>query len=98
MIVFDTEALDDLERIFEFNLEQDATTALDHIETIRSAVLILDEHPEIGRPIGRGSALRELVISFGKSGYIALYEHSPVEHLIRIVAIRHQREAGYRGR
>ena len=98
MIVFDAEALDDLERIFEFNVERDPATAPEHIEKVRSAVMILDTHPEIGRPLGGRSTLRELVISHGKTGYIALYEYSPVEKLVRIVAIRHQREAGYRGR
>ena len=98
MIVFDTEALDDLERIFEFNFERDPATALAHIARVRSAIVILDAHPEIGRPLSGGSTLRELVISQGKTGYIALYEYSPVEKLVRIVAIRHQREAGYRGR
>jgi len=97
VILFDEEALVDLERILDFNLERDAETALEHIERIRSAVLILEQHPEIGRPIGAGSTLRELVISHGKSGYIALYEHAKSEDVIRVVAIRHQREAGYRG-
>ncbi len=96
MIVFADGALSDLERIFKFNFGRDAATALDHIDKIRSAVLLLDEHPQIARLIGRGSSLRELVISFGKTGYIALYEHSLAESLIRIVAVRHQREAGYR--
>jgi plasmid stabilization system protein ParE len=95
VIVFAGEALADLERIFEFNFARDPATALDHIEKVRSAVLVLETHPEIGRPVA-GSTLRELVISYGKSGYIALYEHSPGEGLIRIAAIRHQREAGYR--
>jgi addiction module RelE/StbE family toxin len=98
VIVFDTEALDDLERIFEFNAQADPGMALDHIEVIRSAVAVLDAHPEMGRLVRRGSTLRELVISRGKTGYIALYEFSPVEKLIRVVAIRHQREAGYRSR
>jgi plasmid stabilization system protein ParE len=98
VIVFDIEALDDLERIFEFNFERDPATALEHVDKIRSAVMILDAHPQIGRPVRRGSMLRELVISHGKTGYIALYECSPVDKLVRIVAIRHQREAGYRGR
>lgn len=96
MIVFDEEALGDLERIFEFNFDRDPATALQHIEGIRDAVLILDAHPEIGRRAGRNSGLRELVISHGASGYIALYEYSPAEGLIRVAAIRHQREAGYR--
>jgi plasmid stabilization system protein ParE len=98
VIVFAEEAFDDLERIFEFNHERDPATALAHIEAVRSAVLILEAHPGIGRPTGAGSALRELVISHGETGYIALYEHAPVENLVRVVAIRHQREAGYRGR
>jgi len=97
VIVFDVEALDDLERIFEFNFQRDPSTALEHIDKVRSAVVILEAHPEIGRPAGRGSSLRELIISHGKTGYIALYEYSLVERLVRIVAVRHQREAGYRG-
>ena len=98
MIVFAEEAFDDLEQIFDFNYERDPATALAHIEAVRSAVLILGAHPGIGRPTGTGSALRELVISHGASGYVALYEHAPAEDLVRIVAIRRQREAGYRGR
>jgi plasmid stabilization system protein ParE len=95
VIAFSGEALADFERIFEFDFERDPATALDHVEKIRSAVRLLDAHPEIGRRLP-GSSLRELVISYGKSGYVALYEHSPAEGLIRIAAIRHQREAGYR--
>ncbi|MGH7858065.1 MAG: type II toxin-antitoxin system RelE/ParE family toxin [Candidatus Binatia bacterium] len=98
MIVFDEGALADLERIFEFNFQRDPATALDHTRRIREAVVILEQHPEIGRIAGRGSAVRELVISQGHSGYIALYEYSEPERLIRVLAIRHQREAGYRGR
>ncbi len=98
MIVFAEEAFDDLEKIFNFNFERDPATALEHIDAVRSAVLVLEAHPKIGRSIGAGSTLRELVISHGQSGYIALYEYAPAEGLIRIVAVRHQREAGYRDR
>ena len=96
MIVFADEALTDLERIFEFNFERDPATALDHIGRIRSAVMILEDHPEIGRRIAPGSPLRELIVSHGKSGYLALYEYSKVEDVVRILCVRHQREAGYR--
>lgn len=97
MIVFDTEALDDLDRIFEFLAEHDPEAAVDHIDKLRNAILVLDMHPRIGRPIDSSSALRELVISHGRSGYIALYEHSEAEQMIRVMAVRHQREVGYRG-
>ncbi len=96
MIFFGGEAQADLDRIFEFNFERDPAKALQHVEWIMEAVLILDGHPEIGRAI-TGSSLRGLVISQGKSGYVALYEYSPVENIVRVAAVRHQREAGYRG-
>jgi len=85
VIVFDGEALEDLERSFENAI------------LMQGPVLILDAHPEVGRAVA-GSPLRELIISHGKSGYVALYEHSRVQNAVRVVAIRHQREAGYRGK
>lgn len=97
MIVFDEQAQADLERIFEFNFERDLASALQHIERIMEAVLILDRHPEIGRRAAGAPPLRELVISHGSTGYIALYYHSRAEGIVRVVAVRHQREAGYRG-
>ena len=47
--------------------------------------------------IGRRVAgeLRELVISFGKTGYVALYRFLPAPEQVRILAIRHQRELDY---
>ena len=97
MIRFDEEAHADLDRIYEFNFECDPASALEHIEKILDAVQVLGRHPEIGRDVGGVPALRELVISHGSSGYIALYEFAPVHNEIRVVALRHQREAGYRG-
>lgn len=95
MIVFSEGALADLEKIFDFNAERDPATALDHIDKIQSAVTVLEAHPEIGRRVAAGSPLRELVISRGQAGYIALYEYSPAANRIRILAVRHQREAGH---
>lgn len=85
MIVIGEEVFEDLERSFE-----DAIL-------IQTPILILKAHPEIGRTVA-GSPLRELVISYGSSGYVALYEHARLENVVRVVAIRHQREAGYRGK
>lgn len=38
--------------------------------------------------------LREMLISFGNSGYVALYEIED-EHTVTILAVRHQREDDY---
>lgn len=96
MILFDEGALTDLERIFAFNLEMGPERALAEIEKIRSAVMILEEHPRIGR-LARGE-IRELVISVARVGYVALYQYEELDHLVRVLAVRHQREAGYRER
>jgi plasmid stabilization system protein ParE len=47
----------------------------------------------IGRSVAR--PLRELVISFGKTGYVALYRFLPARDEVRILGIRHQRELDY---
>lgn len=63
------------------------------IDRISEAVDVLERHPEIGRLAEQG--LRELVISRGKTGYIALYDYHANDDLVVILAIRAQREAGY---
>jgi plasmid stabilization system protein ParE len=98
VIRFDEGAHADLERIYEFNLARDPASALEHIEKILDAVQVLGRHPEIGRDIGGTPPLRELVILHGGSGYVALYEYSPLEGGVRVAALRHQREAGYKER
>lgn len=97
MIRFDEGAHADLERIYEFNVQRDPASALEHIEKILDAVQILGRHPEIGRDVGGTPPLRELVISHGDSGYVAMYEYSALEGRVRVTAVRHQREAGYKG-
>ncbi len=63
------------------------------VDLIAEAVHILANHPFIGRPAENG--LRELVISRGRSGYVALYSYEEPDDTVLVLAIRHQREAGY---
>jgi plasmid stabilization system protein ParE len=55
----------------------------------------LGEYPEIGRPYPQAPGLRELLIAFGDSGYVALYRYEPAEDAVFVLAFRHQKEAGY---
>lgn len=55
----------------------------------------LETTPEIGRPLFEHPELRELVIEFGSSGYVALYHYDPDDATVYVLAFRHQREAGY---
>ncbi len=96
LIVFSAQALADLDRLTDFLAQTDSSAAMATAELIFDAVLVLKRHPAIGRPTARG-LLRELVISRGRTGYIALYRENPAGKRIEILAIRHQREAGYGG-
>ena len=86
------QALDDLDRLEDFLLEVDVPTARQTIPLIISAVETLRQHPNIGRR--SGSQLRELVISRGKTGYIALYRYNEIRDVVIVLVIRHQREVG----
>mgnify|MGYP002070034670 CR=1 FL=1 len=82
----------DLDRIFEFYADQDPKVAARMVALVTEAVEILAGHPLIGRPAEHG--LRELVISSGRTGFVALYRYRGEDEQVWILAIRHQREAG----
>ncbi len=93
-VIYAAEALADLERLAEFLLEQAPDSAPAVLERVIDAIEILVDHPLIGRRVE--GELRELVILRGVSGYLALYRFDPVRDIVRLLRIRHQREAGYR--
>ena len=64
-------------------------------QAIERQFLLLETAPDIGRPFPEMPELRELVIPFGDSGYVALYRHESADDAVYILAFRHQREAGY---
>ena len=64
------------------------------IDSIKRQILLLETAPDIGRPFLEMPELRELVIPFGDSGYVALYRHEPADNAVYILAFRHQKEAG----
>ena len=64
-------------------------------QAIERQFLLLESTPDIGRPFPEISELRELVIAFGDSGYVALYRHEPADNTVYVLAFRHQKEAGY---
>ncbi len=94
-LVYAAQALLDLERLSDFLLETDPHAAQDTVTLIFEALEILGQHPEIGRKVHFGQ--RELVISRGKTGYLALYRFLPHIDRVLVLAIRHQRESGYKG-
>jgi len=64
-------------------------------EAILSQLEMLERYPAMGRPLEDVPELRELLIPFGESGYVALYRYEASDDAVYILAFRHQKEAGY---
>jgi plasmid stabilization system protein ParE len=85
---------EDFDRIFDFLFDYVPDHAALHIEAIIDAVDVLASSPLIGRPAAAG--LRELIISHGASGYLALYRFDPAQDTVFVLAVRSQRELDYK--
>lgn len=94
-ISYSSRALSDLERISDFLSEEGPKAQLEALDLIDEAITILARHPLIGRQAEH--EMRELVISQGRTGYVALYSYEIASNAILILAVRHQREAGFHG-
>ena len=93
-VIYSDEAFADLERVVEFYLARSPQAAGSALLQIQGAVSVLAAHPRIGRRVD--TFRRELVISYGATGYLALYRYDTRPDVVRVLRIRHQREAGYR--
>lgn len=95
VISYASGALADLEMLCDFLATSDPVLGEGTIDLILSAAAVLEQHPLIGRPVESG--FRELVISRGRSGYLALYRYDEDRDRVLVLSIRLQREAGYIG-
>jgi plasmid stabilization system protein ParE len=93
-LIWSPPALADVQRLYRFLTIKDEDAARRAIKTIRAGVKILAHQSEAGRPVDdMDPVFREWLIDFGSSGYIALYRFDG--ETATILAVRHQKEAGY---
>lgn len=81
-VVFSARSLEHIERAL-----------LEAVTAIQSAAEHLAAHPLLGRRVH--GEIRELIISYGKTGYVALYRFLVPRDEVRILALRHQKELGF---
>lgn len=98
-VVLTREARDDLLRLEDFLVEMslaqgDFDLPRRGVEAVRREMRVLETNPYTCRKVGGNSRVRELVIPFGKSGYVALFEILSDEVVV-VSALRHQREDDY---
>jgi len=88
------EVLDDFDRFLDHMARFEVADAPARIAEIVQAIDILTHSPLIGRPVRGGK--RELVIGRDFRGYVALYRYVARIDTAFVLAIRSQREAGYK--
>jgi plasmid stabilization system protein ParE len=84
-------ALDDLERLYEFLLEEAPTQADQALERIHHAVDSLAHFPRLGRSHRAVKAEREFHADFGRNGYVIRYR-LPDDTSLLILRVFHSRE------
>ena len=93
-LIWSPGALRDVQRLYRFLAEKNVDAAKRAVKAIRDAMKIIAVQPGIGRPAAdMEPEYREWMIDFGDSGYVALYRFDGDTAVI--LAVRHQREAGY---
>jgi plasmid stabilization system protein ParE len=94
-IRFTKTAREDIKRLYAFLLAQDKQAAKHALEAISKAIELLQIFPFTCRKAQDDTPfLRELIISFGTNGYVALFQIEE-EKIVTILAVRHQREDDY---
>lgn len=93
-LVLAPRAVLDMERLAEFLLESEPDSAEQTGAVLIGGLGILKQHPLVGRVVELG--YRELLISRGRTGYVALYTYDVVKDVALILAIRHQREEDFK--
>jgi len=100
-VVFSQSADEDLEQLFDFALQRELDSETGDlnipekaVQAIKNGVAFLTSSPFACRKVGSSSFIRELIIPFGHTGYVALFEIVDSNTVI-IGAIRHQREDDY---
>lgn len=86
-------ALEDLQRIVSFLTEYTTQDAVRRVDTLIASIEVLLVSPEIGRPVSDGR--RELVLGYGRTGFIALYSYDDAADEVLVLRVRAQRERGY---
>jgi plasmid stabilization system protein ParE len=92
---FTPEAQDDLLRLYDFLLERDVGATERALDAIKATLEILRLSPFSCRKALSGNPfIRELIISFGSAGYVALFEIESAS-TVNILVARDQREEDY---
>ena len=96
------EAQEDVRELFDFLLHRelsrpgggDLSLADKAIAALESGFATLQSSPFTCRKASSNPLLRELIVPFGATGYVALFEITDAQ-TVTVATVRHQRESDY---
>ena len=93
-LIWSPQAISDVQRLYRFLATKNTEAAKRAVGSIRKGIKLIELQPGIGRPVAdMEPEFREWLIDFGASGYVAKYRWDGETAVV--LAIRHQKEAGY---
>ena len=89
-VIWLPEAVQDIQRLYDFLSQKDASAARNAALCIQAAARQIESFPEIGRPLDGPGGRREVFAAFGAGAYVLRYrlsEQGPV-----VIRVWHSRE------
>jgi len=95
-VIVSANAFRNLGRLNIFLREKNPTAARNAAQAIKKTLLLLEDNPQLGRSVeDMEDDYREVIIEFGKTGYLARYRFDSDDDKIIVLAVRHQLELDY---
>lgn len=85
------EALDDIQRLYDFLLTKDINAAKRAGASILKGSNLLKTSPRIGKPMSDESDRREIFIAFGAGAYVIRYKFESKDTII-VIRVWHSKE------
>jgi toxin ParE1/3/4 len=86
--------LDDVDRFLDHQVLHGIEDSPQRIADLIEGIQVLSHSPLIGRKTRAG--MREMVIGRGSRGYVVLYQYVSTVDTVFVLAIRSQRESGFK--
>lgn len=95
-VILSANAVRNLDRLRAFLCSKNPAASRRMAQAIKKTLKVLVDSPKIGRTIDdMPDDYREVVIEFGRDGYLARYRFDEGSDTVTVLAIRHQRELDY---
>ena len=96
VVIWSPRAIECVKHLYNFLAEKNMDAAKAAAALLFKQAELLEAFPNVGRPAeDLDPEHREILIPFGAAGYVLLYHFDEDRAAVTVLAVRHQKEAGY---